>query len=235
LLHALITVPRRILPHANTTTPQRREANHYPDNGFGPTFPATAHDVIAVGGTSVTSAPETVRGWIETVWKDPDPLYHTGTGSGCSTQVAKPSWQNDNVTNKGGCGMRMEVDVSAVADPKTGVAVYDSYQRPGWLVEGGTSVSTPLVAAVFAMYQVSLRGGATGEYAWTNPGVFFDVTSGNNGTCSAAYECTAGPGYDGPTGWGTPNGAALSASCSRECPPRRRCVLDGCGGICICR
>ena len=34
------------------------------------------------------------------------------------------------------------------------------------------------------------------------------MTSGSNGSCSPTYLCTAGPGYDGPTGLGTPNGVA---------------------------
>ena len=36
-----------------------------------------------------------------------------------------------------------------------------------------------------------------------------DVTSGSNGTCKGgkkAYYCNGEVGYDGPTGWGTPNG-----------------------------
>jgi subtilase family serine protease len=201
--------------------------------GIGASYPATGHDVIAVGGTSLTVAPSTARGWSETAWSG---TWDTGaSGSGCSVRIAKPAWQQDNQTYPGGCAKRMEVDVSAVADPHTGVAVYDSYQNSGWLVEGGTSVSTPFVAAVFANYQIPTRpGGATGEFAWTNPGDFFDVTSGSNGKCSPAYECTAGPGYDGPTGWGTPNGAAFSAGCFPECEPRH-CGLDHCGGICFCK
>ncbi len=100
----------------------------------------------------------------------------------------------------------MEADVSAVADPNTGVSVYDSYGgNGGWNVYGGTSASSPLVAAIF-----TLTGNAsqTNGYSYANPGNFYDVTSGSNGNCSASYQCKAGAGYDGPTGNGTPNGAA---------------------------
>ena len=42
-------------------------------------------------------------------------------------------------------------DVSAVADPATGVAVYDSYGSGGWTVFGGTSVASPIIGAMYAL------------------------------------------------------------------------------------
>lgn len=99
-------------------------------------------------------------------------------------------------------------DVSAVADPNTGVAVYDSFAyngASGWLVFGGTSVASPIVASVYAL----AGNGATinnGWYPYSHTGSLFDVTSGSNGSCGGSYLCTAGPGFDGPTGLGTPNG-----------------------------
>src|SRR5439155_417672 len=94
--------------------------------------------------------------------------------------------------------------VSAVADPNSGVAVYDSFKVGGWLVFGGTSVSSPLVASVFA-----LAGNAAGtvsqSYPYSHASSMHDVTSGSNGVCGGSYLCTAGAGYDGPTGLGTPN------------------------------
>src|SRR5207302_6731937 len=89
------------------------------DNGFGVEFPASSRYVTAVGGTSLTRS-STTRGWSETVW--------IGAGSGCSAVIPKPSWQTDT-----GCGRRMVADVAAVADPNTGVAVYDTYRVGGWL------------------------------------------------------------------------------------------------------
>ncbi|MEI6487271.1 MAG: S53 family peptidase [Sphingomonadales bacterium] len=170
------------------------------DSGFagGTGFPATSPGVIAVGGTSLVRAANT-RGFSETVWK--------GAGSGCSTTYAKPAWQTDT-----GCARRMETDISAVADPATGVAVYGPTGQgtaSGWLVFGGTSVSAPLIGGIYGALGVGAANGASKIWATaaTRTG-FNDVTQGNNGTCSLAYFCTAVVGYDGPTGWGSPYGAA---------------------------
>ena len=96
-------------------------------------------------------------------------------------------------------------DVAAVADPNTGVAVYDSYSAGGWLVFGGTSVAAPIIAAVYALAGNS-SGVAYASYPYAHAASLFDVTSGSNGTCGNSSLCTGGPGYDGPTGLGTPNG-----------------------------
>jgi hypothetical protein len=126
----------------------------------------------------------------------------------------------------------MEADVSAVADPQTGPATYDTYQSSGWSVVGGTSAASPLVAAIFAMYGIPGRtGGATGQFAWTNTSDFFDVVGGSNGTCTQSYECTAVAGYDGPTGWGSPNAATFGGTCTPQCSGKQ-CGPDGCGGTC---
>jgi len=165
------------------------------DSGYaaGPQFPATSPHVTAVGGTHlVTSA--TTRGWTETVW--------SGAGSGCSRVYAKPSWQHDT-----GCTRRMEADVSAVADPNTGVSVYGPVNSTtsGWLVFGGTSVAAPLIAGIYG------NNGGTVTYGsdpYSHTGNLFDVTSGSNGSCTPTYFCHGVVGYDGPTGLGTPNGTA---------------------------
>ncbi len=168
------------------------------DSGTGAQQPCSYSTVVCIGGTSLSRAGNS-RGWSETAW--------SGTGSGCSRYVTKPSWQTDK-----GCTKRSESDVSADANPNTGVAVYDSFAYQGykgWLVFGGTSVSSPVIASVYA-----LAGNAGSEnYAqsiWVAGGssALNDVTSGSNGRCSKSYPyiCKAGAGYDGPTGWGTPNG-----------------------------
>ncbi len=170
------------------------------DGGYGVEFPAASRYVTAVGGTTLSRAAVTAsnpRGWTETAW--------TGAGSGCSAYVAKPSWQADP-----GCANRTVADVSADADPNTGVAVYDSvrYQgRSGWFVVGGTSLSSPVIASIYALAGNAANVTA-GSYPYANAASLFDVVAGSNGTCSssAAYLCTAGPGYDGPTGLGTPDG-----------------------------
>lgn len=163
------------------------------DNGYGVEFPASSPHVTAVGGTTLTRS-ATPRGWSETAW--------SGAGSGCSTLYAKPAWQADT-----GCSLRSLADVSAVADPATGVAVYAPSRRGGskWIVVGGTSASAPLIAGIYAGNGTGANDGAD-PYAHT--GALFDVTSGSNGSCGGSYLCTAGPGYDGPTGLGTPNGSS---------------------------
>lgn len=101
----------------------------------------------------------------------------------------------------------MEADVSAVADPATGVAVYGPNTRArgsAWLVFGGTSVAAPLVGSMYGIKGTSVNGD---QSLYSAPaGTLNDVTSGSNGSCGGTYWCTAGPGYDGPTGLGTPNG-----------------------------
>ncbi|HEX6467890.1 MAG TPA: S53 family peptidase [Streptosporangiaceae bacterium] len=165
------------------------------DSGYGVEYPASSHYVTAVGGTSLTRASNT-RGWNETVW--------SGAGSGCSKYNTALSGQASVNT---GCSMRAVADVSAVADPNTGVAVYDStaYQGlSGWLVFGGTSVAAPIIAAVYG-----LAGNASSidnNYPYSHASSLFDVTSGSNGSCSPSQLCTARTGWDGPTGLGTPNG-----------------------------
>jgi len=164
------------------------------DGGYGVEFPAAANTVTAVGGTTLTlNANNSYAG--ETAW--------SSAGSGCSAYIAKPSWQTDT-----GCANRTVADVSADADPSTGAAVYDSvrYQgQAGWFQVGGTSLAAPLIGAVYA-----LAGNAGtvsyGSYPYSHTSALHDVTTGSNGSCGGSYLCTAGTGYDGPTGVGTPNG-----------------------------
>jgi len=164
------------------------------DSGYGVQFPASSPHVIAVGGTSLKTSTNS-RGWVETAW--------SGAGSGCSTVYAKPSWQLDT-----GCGKRTVADVSAVADPNTGVAVYAPKKfgtKSGWQVYGGTSVAAPVIAGIYGVNGGPVTYGSD-PYSHTNS--IFDVTSGSNGSCGGSYLCTSGTGYDGPTGLGTPNGTA---------------------------
>jgi subtilase family serine protease len=163
------------------------------DNGFGVSSPASASTVIAVGGTSLNRA-STARGWSETAW--------SGSGSGCSTRAGKPAWQTDAL-----CARRTLADVSAVADPNTGLSVYNSTRYSGvagWQQFGGTSLSAPIIAAVYA-----LGGNLSGypaQWTYAHRDGLFDVVTGSNGSCSSSAICTAVAGFDGPTGLGTPNG-----------------------------
>jgi subtilase family serine protease len=180
------------------------------DSGYGVEYPAASHDVTAVGGTTLTQASNS-RGWTETAWSD--------AGSGCSAYEPKPSWQHDS-----GCANRTVADVSADADPNSGLGVYDTYNScgsssfcdylievgavqglDGWAQVGGTSLSSPLIASVYALAG-NTASVVDGSYPYSHTASLFDVTSGSNGTCSPSYLCTAGTGYDGPTGLGTPDG-----------------------------
>ncbi|HVV64948.1 MAG TPA: S53 family peptidase [Rhizomicrobium sp.] len=168
------------------------------DGGFGVGFPSTSPHVTAVGGTHLVRD-SSARGWTETVWG--------GAGSGCSKFHDKPSWQTDQH-----CAHRMVSDVSAVADPATGVAVYaPTSSGPKWVVFGGTSVSAPLIGGIYGVNGGSVNFGSN---PYEHPEALFDVTSGSNGSCGNGlpgwrkYYCTGEPGYDGPTGMGTPNGTA---------------------------
>jgi DNA-binding beta-propeller fold protein YncE len=172
--------------------------------GHGTLYPSTSPDVIAVGGTSLKKA-ENSRGWSESAW--------SGSGSGCSEYEEKPGWQLDET-----CPKRTTTDVSAVAAPKTPVSVYDSYETSGWWDLGGTSASAPLVAGIEALSSEYARSLPGGDVFYAAPGELFDVTTGNNNwegkACTAPaegpsdrdYFCNAKPGYDAPTGNGTPNG-----------------------------
>ncbi|MDQ6606283.1 MAG: S53 family peptidase [Actinomycetota bacterium] len=180
------------------------------DSGYGVSWPASSPYVTGVGGTTLSAAGN-ARGWTETAW--------SGSGSGCSAYEPKPSWQHDP-----SCAKRTVADVSADANPSSGLGVYDTYNScgsnsicdlliglglvqglDGWAQVGGTSLSSPLIASVYAL--AGNAGGVTyGSYPYAHSGALNDVTSGSNGTCAATYLCTAVPGYDGPTGLGTPIG-----------------------------
>ena len=166
---------------------------------YGPSYPASLSYVTAVGGTSLSRSSTASRGWSEYAW--------SSGGSGCSAYQPKPSFQLDS-----GCANRVEADVSAVADPATGVSVYDSYDGSGWNVYGGTSASSPIIASTYALAGTPGAGTYPNAYPYAHTADLNDVTGGANGTCSPAYFCTAESGYDGPTGLGTPIGTAAFVS-----------------------
>ncbi|HEY3952832.1 MAG TPA: S53 family peptidase [Streptosporangiaceae bacterium] len=174
------------------------------DSGYEVNFPAACTSVTAVGGTTLYQN-TSKRGWDETAWSY-NPAEEWGTGSGCSAYIAKPAWQHDKL-----CGMRTVGDVSAVADPDTPVAVYDTYGTGGtWLAVGGTSAATPIIAGVYALAGNTAAIGTGAAHIYAHHQDLYDVTSGSNATpgnsCGGSYLCTARKGYDGPTGWGTPHG-----------------------------
>ncbi len=159
----------------------------YNNNGA----PEALASVVAVGGTVLSKSGST---YSETTW--------SSAGSGCATGVTKPSWQHDT-----GCSYRTDADVSAVAQS---VAEYDTYGESGWFTVSGTSVASPINAAVFGLAgNASSRNAAQQMYQLSKKKkkhAFHDITTGADGSCGGSYLCTAMKGYDGPTGWGTPNG-----------------------------
>lgn len=179
----------------------------------GPQMPCTYANVVCVGGTRLTHKHGK---WNEVVWNDLASSACGGpcgaTGSGCSEIVPKPAWQTDN-----GCTFRSETDIAATASPLAPFAIYSAIFKTlygsGWQPFGGTSLSAPLIAGMFALAgNASTRHGA--QELWQNHAALHDIVKGNDidqpitGPCasSVTYICVAGPGYDGPTGWGTPNG-----------------------------
>jgi subtilase family serine protease len=156
-------------------------------------YPAASQFVVAVGGTSLTPAAN-ARGYSESAW--------SGAGSGCAAYEPKPSWQQDT-----GCSNRTEADVSAVADPQTGVWVR---VNGGWGVYGGTSAAAPIIASVFALANGHGATPYPASNLYAGTAHLNDVVGGNNDikwhSCTVTYLCNGVVGYDGPTGLGTPAG-----------------------------
>jgi hypothetical protein len=176
------------------------------DSGYGVSYPASAPDVVAVGGTSlVQTGNGGTRDATETVW--------SGAGSGCSEYETKRVWQTDT-----GCATRSVADVAAVADPATGVWVYNSADG-GWEVFGGTSVSAPIIGAFYALAGDARATDDVVTYPYAHRTALNDVTSGSNGSCGGTYLCAGRAGYDGPSGLGTPNTAAAFSSAGVTPPP----------------
>ena len=212
-----------------------------PLNFDEPDFPASSPDVVAVGGTRLTLSSSGTWGG-ESVWNDDHEGSGEGaSGGGCSLRFGAQAWQRDTPDWPAvGCEDRRAVaDVSADADPDSGVAVYDSVpypyeeagkakvEAPRWLPIGGTSLASPIIAAMFA-----LAGGAHGVaypaqtlYSHLSSAALHDVapqagiSAGGNGECDDEYSscsgsmkplspfdcgegaliCNAAVGYDGPT------------------------------------
>ena len=171
--------------------------NGYNDAGQGPDYPGTSAFTIAVGGTALKRDTTTPRGWSETAW--------TMGGSACSLSIVKPAYQD-----KSPCTFKATTDIAAVGDPATGLAVYNAGSG-GWISVGGTSASSPFVAAIFA----ATGNGAvmTGKFVKDNAAKLNDVVAGTNGTCTGKdLLCKAAIGWDGPTGYGTPNARMMAAT-----------------------
>lgn len=159
------------------------------DSGYGVSAPASFSSVIGVGGTALFT--DAAGNWTnEQAW--------ASGGSGCSLLNPAPLWQDPAIT---GCQGKAVVDVAAVADPATGVSVFYDGQ---WFSFGGTSAAAPLIAGLFTVKKNF--GSSAGAYLWQNQANLHDISIGSNGRCRPLNMCNAGAGFDGNTGWGTPNG-----------------------------
>ena len=170
------------------------------DSGTGISYPAASPYVVSVGGTTLNvDGSGNVRS--ETAW--------SGSGGGVSSYESKPSYQTGFNSNSG----RGVPDVSYVADPNTGVSIYDSFGYGGWSQVGGTSAGAPQWSAITAIVNsgggklssasfgtnIALYNAAKGPAYSAN---YRDITSGSNGNCGAI--CNVGQSYDFVTGVGSP-------------------------------
>ena len=183
----------------------------------GVIYPATSPNVVSVGGTTLSTSANS-RGWTESVW---DTSSTEGTGSGCSAYEPQPAWQTAISIIPPACSKRVDNDVAADADPNTGAAVYDtSNGNGGWTEVGGTSQSSPMIASVFALAGNNGNGGnKAADSIYTHTGDLYEVTASGDGTCTPpaadSVLCTAtgaASTYNGPTGWGTPDGTTAFQS-----------------------
>jgi subtilase family serine protease len=176
---------------------------------FGTNVPAAYPGVVAVGGTNLRVGR---RGqWAgETPWRSADGT----TASGCSGFTSAPVWQSPFTAEMGCPGKRVVVDVAAAAGP--GAPLFSSTPlnpqgQRGWFEADGTSLSSPIVAGVFALAGGihSSQSAAAILYAHLHTrNAFHDIAQGTNGSCGGKPICQAGRGYDGVTGVGTPRGLA---------------------------
>lgn len=188
------------------------------DYGYVMRYPAASHYVISVGGTRLKKEASGSREWTEEVWYKKE-SEDEGTSSGCSKYEPQPLWQTLRVYSaKKACAKRIDNDVSAVAE---NVSAYDSGlpEKERWDTRGGTSASAPIIAGVEALSTSYARDlGADAFYLPTAESSLYDITKGftGNGECTSPEEdkflCYAEVGYDGPTGWGSPDGPLTMTS-----------------------
>jgi subtilase family serine protease len=186
------------------------------DSGTGAEYPAASPFVVGVGGTTLSIQANGTY-VAETAWSCNGPFlcsYLGGTGGGQSSVEPKPSYQNTVQASN----FRQVPDIAMDADPASGVPVYDSQTGGAWIQVGGTSLSSPMWAAVMAIVNSSrvaasksvMNSSAANNVftaLYNSAADLHDVTSGKNGNCGAL--CQTHPGYDAVTGLGTPMANAL--------------------------
>ncbi len=182
-----------------------------------PQVPASYSTVVGVGGTTLDLNPDGTRAsetvWNDNGPLDAEGYAFANTygitggaaGSGCSSIYTAQTWQQDvSGYSTLGCGatFRNGVDIAADADYFTGFDTYETTSwctgtdgngntcpasNPGWETIGGTSLASPLVAAMWG-----LAGGPAGVkypamtlygHFHTAPAQLYDVTVGGTGAC----------------------------------------------------
>ncbi|SDW80762.1 physarolisin II. Serine peptidase. MEROPS family S53 [Marininema mesophilum] len=171
------------------------------DYGKGILWPASARNVLAVGGTTLRME-QSGNFLSEVAW--------SGSSGGISAFTKRPAYQQLWAETLG--DFRGVPDVSFVGDPMTGAAVYSSTEiqgYKGWFLLGGTSLSTPCWSGIVALINEKRAKPLSSEqlvkrlYALKDKGVYRDIVAGTN------QEHSATVGYDLVTGLGSPIGASL--------------------------
>lgn len=206
-------------------------ASNNPINTLAVDDPASQPDVLAVGGLAVTS----ISPLTQAVWNSAFPAAGVndganagsqgGGGGGISSYWSRPSWQSgDNIPASR--THRLVPDISVMADPSYGFLEYTPSSRTSnaWSAVGGTSIGSPLVAALLATATQACGGGRLGLitptlYAMARQGAGFDdVTQGNNNIFTDGGNYHAGVGYDLASGVGSPDASSFISTLCAQIP-----------------
>jgi kumamolisin len=165
-------------------------------DGPGVLYPSVSPYVVAVGGTTISRNPDSGAYIFESAWNS--------TGGGLSQYEAIPSYQMGVAKVVG--TQRGVPDVSAEADPDSGVWVRDS-GNGGWYIVGGTSASSPIWAGIVSAAGSNL-GSSAAELAtiYKNRSNKLDFSDIKSGVCGPWNGNLTQVGYDLCTGVGVPVG-----------------------------
>ncbi|MDR3676176.1 MAG: S53 family peptidase [Acidobacteriota bacterium] len=179
-------------------------------------YPEEDANVVAVGGTDLTTSGPGGSYVSETAWAD--------SGGGISPDhISIPSWQAGiaNSSNQASTVYRNAPDVAMEANFDNWVCSFGSCSG-GW---AGTSFASPRWAGYLALANQQEEASFSKSLGFINPLIypigegagysadFHDIASGSNG----AYSAVAG--YDLVTGWGSPKGASLITAMTGAAPP----------------
>ena len=180
-------------------------------------YPTDSPYVVSVGGTSTYSTSNPAAWSTSTTW--------SAAGSWCSNLIARPSWQTAPGLANAACPGRVSPDVSAIADPNTGVRFTASTNLTGGTQSGqvgGTSLAAPVMNGLQAVTQNFIAAqtypGPKPKMGFVTPVLYQLGNSANYQSYFRDIECgnTANPasgpdgdaatkGWDPATGWGEPD------------------------------